>query len=253
LTGNGTGCSWSRGRSGSRSAQSRSATLIPTSLAWSPARRVWFHRALTPQQTGRCAFSARRQAHRCLRPDRPGRPANPRGRRHRDDRSPRVQVHYFEILRKFFPESGQRLGTSFPPNCKVCVNEIWKTHHCNSRGWAIARGRVRSGCVSRVPPAWRCDDRRTTPRPAMAESPRQCQGHRGDPKPSVPDQGFAGDRRNRPTQSITHETFTLLLPPLRPSPRSPFGTASRPREMALKTSRKAAMECHLCHSYAIRT
>ncbi len=167
-------------------------------------------------------FSAR-QAHRCLRPDRPGRPARPRGRRHRNDRSPRVRLRFFEILRRFIPESGQRLGTSFPPNCKVCVNEIWKTHHCNSRGWAIARGRVALGvclCVSRVPPAWRCDDQRTTPRPAMAESPRRCQGHRGDPKPSVPGQAFAGDRRNRPTQSFTHETFTLWLPQLRPSPRS---------------------------------
>jgi hypothetical protein len=40
---------------------------------------------------------------------------------------------YLEISRNFFPKTGQRLRPIFPPNCKVCVNEICKTQHCIDR------------------------------------------------------------------------------------------------------------------------
>jgi hypothetical protein len=38
---------------------------------------------------------------------------------------------YLEILRKFFPKSGQRLRPVFSPNCKVCITIFWKTQHCD--------------------------------------------------------------------------------------------------------------------------
>jgi hypothetical protein len=76
---------------------------------------------------------ARGHVHRYPRPDLPGRPPVRVGVDTASTDCCAQKRYYLEILRNFFPKNGQRLRPIFPPNCKVCVNEILKTQHCIDR------------------------------------------------------------------------------------------------------------------------